>query len=87
MPLEGIRGPHSAHGVPPEHQKHIITTNPLERTFVGEKRRTKIIPRFFDGKTNLKMVCATMMRASQKYKRMKMTDYDPVHLRNIRTLY
>jgi putative transposase len=67
---------------PPGHHNHIMTTNLLERAFVEQKRRTKIIPRFFDEKSCLKSVYATMVRA-----RVKMSDFDLALLRNIRKLY
>lgn len=72
---------------PAGHQKHIMTTNLLERAFVEQKRRTKIIPRFFDEKSCLKLVYATMVRASQKWRRIKMSLYDLALLKNIRKLY
>ena len=72
---------------PPGHHKHIMTTNLLERAFGEQKRRTKIIPRFFDEKSCLKLVYATMVRASQKWRRVKMSEFDLVLLRNIRKLY
>ena len=72
---------------PAGHQKHIMTTNLLERAFVEQKRRTKIIPRFFDEKSCLKLVYATMVRASQKWRRVKMSKYDLALLRNLRKLY
>jgi putative transposase len=72
---------------PPGHHKHIMTTNLLERAFVEQKRRTKIIPRFFDEKSCLKLVYATMVGASHKWRRVKMSEYDLVLLRNIRKLY
>ena len=52
-----------------------------------QKRRTKIIPRFFDEKSCLKLVYATMVRANHKWRRVKMSEYDLVLLRNIRKLY
>ncbi len=72
---------------PAGHHKHIMTTNLLERAFGEQKRRTKVIPRFFDEKSCLKLVYATMVRASQKWRRIKMSTYDLALLRNIRKLY
>jgi hypothetical protein len=63
-----------------------MTTNLLERAFVEQKRRTKIIPRFFDKKSCLKLVYASTVRASQKWRRVKMNEYDLVLLRNTRKL-
>ena len=52
---------------PMVHSKAIRTTNLLERTFEEEKRRTKVIPRFFDEKSCLKLVFATLIRVSQRW--------------------
>jgi transposase-like protein len=54
------------------HRKAIRTTNLLERTFEEEKRRTKVIPRFFDEKSCLKWVFATLIRVSQRWQRIRM---------------
>ena len=72
---------------PAGHQKHITTTNLLERAFLEQKRRTKIIPRFFDEKSCLKLVYATLVRASEKWRKVKMNNYDLAVLRNLRKLY
>jgi putative transposase len=72
---------------PTGHQRYITTTNLLERVFVEQKRRTKIIPRFFDEKSCLKLVYATMVRVSEKWRRVKMSDYDLTVLKNIKKLY
>ena len=72
---------------PAGHQKHITTTNLLERAFVEQKRRTKIIPRFFDEKSCLKLVYTTMVRVSEKWRRVKMSGYDLVVLKKIKKLY
>lgn len=72
---------------PAGHQKHLTTTNLLERSFVEQKRRTRVIPRFFDEKSCLKLVYATMVRVSRKWRRVKMSEYDLSVLRNLRDLY
>jgi putative transposase len=72
---------------PAGHQKHLTTTNLLERSFVEQKRRTRVIPRFFDEKSCLKLVYATMVRVSEKWRRVKMSKYDLTILRNLRKLY
>jgi hypothetical protein len=51
---------------PADHQKHIMTTNLLERAFGEQRRRTKIIPRFSDEKSCLKPVYATMVGGKDK---------------------
>lgn len=72
---------------PAGHHKHIRTTNLLERAFVEQKRRTKIIPRFLNEKSCIKLVYSTLIRVSEKWRRVKMSEYDLALLRNIRHLY
>jgi len=72
---------------PAGHQKALTTTNLLERSFVEQKRRTRVIPRFFDEKSCMKLVYAMMVRVSEKWRRVKMSDYDLTILRNLRKLY
>jgi putative transposase len=61
---------------PVKHRKAIRTTNLLERTFEEEKRRTKIIRRFFDEKSCLKLVFATLIRVSQRWQRIRVTSFE-----------
>jgi putative transposase len=72
---------------PAGHSKHIRTTNLLERAFVEQRRRTKIIPRFLDEQSCLKLVYATLIRVSDRWHRVKMTNYDLTVLKHIRKLY
>ncbi len=72
---------------PAGHHKHIRSTNLLERCFLEQKRRTKVIPRFLDEKSCLKLVYATLIRVSEKWHRVSMNDFDLTLLKNIRTLY
>jgi transposase-like protein len=46
--------------------RELRTTNLIERSFEEERRRTKIIPRFFDERSCLKLVYATLVRANQR---------------------
>lgn len=46
------------------------TTNLLERSFVEERRRTKVIPRLLEEKGALKLVLATLIRCSQRWRRI-----------------
>ena len=61
---------------PPDHHKYIRTTNLAERAIQEEKRRTKTIPRFFDEKSCLKLCYASLMRASQRWQKVRMTEFD-----------
>ncbi len=57
-------------------RKVIRTTNLLERSFEEERRRSKILPRFFTEKSCLKLVYATLWRASCRWQRIRLTAMD-----------
>jgi putative transposase len=69
---------------PRVHHERIRTTNLLERSFLEERRRTKVIPRFFTEKSCLKLVFATLWRASQRWQDVRMTDIERQQLRLLR---
>jgi putative transposase len=71
--------------VPLAHRKHVRTTNLLERAFVEERRRTKIIPRFFDEHSGMKLVYAVLARASERWQRVRMTALEHKQLALLRT--
>jgi transposase-like protein len=70
--------------LPAAHRKFVRTTNLIERSFLEERRRTKIIPRFFDERSCLKLVYATLVRASQRWQRIRITDTDRANLARLR---
>jgi len=71
---------------PAGHHRHIKTTNLLERCFEEQRRRTKVIPRFMTEKSCMKLTFGTLIRVSEKWKRIKMSELDLARLRNIRQL-
>lgn len=73
-------------GFPAGHHRFIRTTNLLERVFVEQRRRTKIIPGFTSEKSCLKLVFATLFRVSEAWRRVQMTDIELTALRHLRTL-
>ena len=72
---------------PSGHHRYIRTTNLIERAFLEQKRRTKIIPQFMNEKSCLKLIYATLIRVSQKWRRISMSELDLVLLKNLRKLY
>jgi transposase-like protein len=66
--------------VPINHRRAVRTTNLIERSFLEERRRTKIIPRFFDERSCLKLVFATLQRASQRWQRIRITELEQKQL-------
>lgn len=69
---------------PAIHHTRIRTTNLLERSFLEERRRTKVIPRFFNEKSCLKLVFATLWRASQRWYSVRMSDIERQQLKLLR---
>lgn len=69
---------------PVRHRKHISSTNLVERSFGEEKRRSKVIPRFFDEKSGLKLAFASLMRAAQTWRRIKFTFDDQMKILELR---
>ena len=53
---------------PVNHRKGLRTSNSIERLFGEQKRRTKVIPRFFDEKSCLKLVFAALIRAARGFR-------------------
>lgn len=69
---------------PPLHFKRIRTTNLIERAFEEQRRRTKTIPRFWDEKSGLKLVFATLMQASERWQNVRMSEVELAMLRHLR---
>jgi putative transposase len=69
---------------PALHHKRIRTTNLIERAFAEQRRRTKTIPRFWNERSCLKLVFATLWQASERWQRVRMTDLELAMLRRLR---
>jgi len=61
---------------PIDHRKVIRTTNLLERLFLEERRRTKIIPNAFGEKPMLKLMYAAVIRASDRWRGIKVSSFE-----------
>jgi len=59
--------------LPGRHRKTVRTTNLCERSFVEQRRRAKVVPRFRGEKECLKLVFATLWRASERWRKVKFT--------------
>jgi len=64
--------------------KRIRITNLLERSSLERRRRTKSMPRLFVEKGCLKLVFATLWRASQSWRNVRMSEFEIQQLRLIR---
>jgi len=72
------------HRVPVRHRIRVRTTNLAERSFVEERRRTKVIPRLMEEKAAMKLVFATMIRAAERWARISVTDIERHQLKLLR---
>jgi len=54
--------------LPKVHHRRLRTSNRLERTFGEKKRRTKVIPHFFSEKAAMKLVFATMLTTTARWR-------------------
>jgi putative transposase len=62
--------------LPVRHRINVRTTNLLERSFLEERRRSKIIPRFTDEKSAMKLVFATLIRVSERWSRVSVSELE-----------
>ncbi len=69
---------------PLRHRKVIRTTNLLERLFLEERRRTKIIPHAFGERPVLKLMYAAMIRAADRWRGLAVGEFEQRQLRAIR---
>jgi transposase-like protein len=69
---------------PAKHRRAISTTNLCERSFEEEKRRSKVIPRFFNEQSGIQLAFGTLIRASARWNRIKFTFQDQVKIMELR---
>jgi len=62
----------------------IRTTNLLERLFLEERRRTKIIPHAFGERPMLKLMYAAVIRAADRWRGIQVGDFEQRQLGAIR---
>ncbi len=74
----------NVHRVPVRHRINVRTTNLIERSFVEERRRTKVIPRLLDEKSAMKLVFATLIRCADRWSRISVSDLERHQLRLLR---
>ncbi|MBV9654051.1 MAG: transposase, partial [Acetobacteraceae bacterium] len=70
---------------PLSHRRVIRTTNLLERLFGEERRRTKVIPHAFGERAVLKLMYAALIRAAERWRGIKMTEFEQRQLTAVRS--
>ena len=61
---------------PITHRRALRTTNLLERLFLEERRRLKIIPNAFGERAVLKLMYGAMIRAAERWRGLPVTDFE-----------
>src|SRR6202040_1499849 len=69
---------------PVTHRRAIRTTNLLERLFVEERRRLKIIPNAFGERAVLKLMFGALIRAAERWRSVKVTEFERRQLTSVR---
>jgi transposase-like protein len=62
--------------MPVAHRRAIRTTNLLERLFGEERRRLKIVPNAFGEKPVLKLMFASLIRAADSWRGLRVTEFE-----------
>jgi putative transposase len=70
--------------LPIAHRRVTRTTNLLERLFGEERRRTKVIPHAFGERAVLKLMYAALIRASQTWRRVLISEFELKQLQALR---
>lgn len=63
-------------GIPVTHRRATRTTNLLERLFVEERRRLKIIPKAFGERPVRKPMFGAMTRAAERWRSIRFTEFE-----------
>ena len=61
---------------PKRHRQFIRTTNFVERCFVEERRRTKVIPHLWDEQSLTKLVFSVLIRASDRWSKRRFSEME-----------
>lgn len=69
---------------PVTHRRAIRTTNLLERLFVEERHRLKIIPNAFGERAVLKLMFGALIRAAERWHSIKLTEFERRQLSAVR---
>jgi putative transposase len=70
--------------LPMSHRRVTRTTNLLERLFLEERRRTKSIPHAFGERAVLKLMYAALIRASETWRRVVISEFELKQLTQLR---
>lgn len=71
--------------VPKRHQQYVRTSNLVERAFVEERRRTKVIPHLWTEGSLVHLVFGVLIRVSERWGKKCFSDIEQQQIRSLRT--
>jgi putative transposase len=70
--------------VPQRHQQYVRTSNLVERAFVEERRRTKVIPHLSDEGSLVNLVFGVLIRVSERWGKKCFSEFEQQQIRSLR---
>lgn len=70
--------------VPQRHQQYVRTSNLVERAFVEERRRTKVIPHLWDEGSVVILVYGVLIRVSERWGKKCFSEFEQQQIRSLR---
>jgi len=70
--------------VPQRHQHYVRTSNLVERAFVEERRRTKVIPHLWDEASVVMLVYGVLIRVSERWSKKCFSEFEQHQIRSLR---
>ena len=70
--------------VPPRHRQNVRTVNLVERSFVEERRRTKVIPHLWGERDLTKLVYSVLIRLSERWCKRRYSEAEEWQIRELR---
>jgi putative transposase len=71
--------------VPHRHQQYVRTSNLVERAFVEERRRTKVIPHLWTAGSLVHLVFGVLIRVSDRWSKKCFSEFEQQQIRSLRT--
>jgi transposase-like protein len=70
--------------VPQRHQQYVRTSNLVERAFVEERRRTKVIPHLWTEESLVHLVFGVLIRVSDRWSKKGFSEFEQQQMRSLR---
>ena len=70
--------------VPQRHQQYVRTSNLVERAFVEERRRTKVIPHLWTEGSLVHLVFGVLIRVSERWSKKCFSEFEQQQIRSLR---